>query len=67
MAVFGYFTKRAQQAIELARQAAVKASQPFVGTVHLLQGLLLAGGNYPAEIKILILSLLITIQKLIYK
>ena len=50
MAVFGYFTKRAQQAIELARQAAVKASQPFVGTVHLLQGLLLAGGNYPAEI-----------------
>ena len=50
MAVFGYFTKRAQQAIELARQAAVKESQPFVGTVHILLGLLLAGGDYPQEI-----------------
>jgi len=42
MAIFGYFTKRAQQAIELARQAAVKESQPFVGTVHILLGLLMA-------------------------
>ncbi|MBE5796800.1 MAG: AAA family ATPase, partial [Clostridiales bacterium] len=50
MAIFGYFTKRAQQAIELARQAAVKESQPFVGTVHILLGLLMAGGDYPQEI-----------------
>ncbi|MBQ7848770.1 MAG: ATP-dependent Clp protease ATP-binding subunit, partial [Clostridia bacterium] len=50
MAMFGQFTKRAQQAIELARQAAVKENQPFVGTVHILLGLLLAGGNYPEEI-----------------
>ncbi len=50
MAIAGHFTKRAQLAIELARQAAVKENQPVVGTVHLLQGLLLAGGNYPEEI-----------------
>ncbi len=50
MAIFGYFTKRAQQAIEQARQAAAKESQPFVGTVHILLGLLLAGGEYPQEI-----------------
>jgi len=50
MAIFGYFTKRAQQAIEQARQAAVKESQPFVGTAHILLGLLLAGGAYPQEI-----------------
>ena len=50
MAIFGYFTKRAQQAVELARQAAVKESQPFVGTIHILQGLLLAGGDYPQAI-----------------
>ncbi len=50
MAPFGNFTKRAQQAIRLARQAAEKEKQPFVGTVHILQGILLAGGNYPAEV-----------------
>ena len=50
MAMFGHFTKRAQQAIELARQAAVKENQPFVGTVHVLLGLLLAGGDYPEEL-----------------
>jgi len=50
MAAFGHFTKRAQMAIELARRAAVKEGQPFVGTVHILLGLLLAGGNYPKEL-----------------
>ena len=50
MAAFGHFTKRAQQAIHLARQAAAREKQPFVGTVHILQGLLLAGGDYPPEI-----------------
>ena len=50
MAAFGHFTKRAQQAIHLARQAAANEKQPFVGTLHILQGLLLSGGNYPPEI-----------------
>ena len=50
MAIFGLFTKRAQQAIELARQAAKNERQPFVGTVHLLLGLLQAGGPIPEEI-----------------
>ena len=50
MAIFGYFTKRAQYAIEQARQAAKAEQQPFVGTAHLLLGLLLAGGDYPEEI-----------------
>ena len=50
MAAFGHFTKRAQQAIHLARQAAAQEKQPFVGTVHILQGLLLAGGDYPPEL-----------------
>ena len=50
MAAFGHFTKRAQMAIELARRAAVKEGQPVVGTVHILLGLLLAGGNYPESI-----------------
>ena len=50
MAAFGQFTKRAQLAIDLARRAAVKERQPIVGTLHILQGLLLAGGSYPEEI-----------------
>ena len=50
MAIFGLFTKRAQQAIEYARQAAKAAQQPFVGSVHLLYGLLQAGGPIPQEI-----------------
>ena len=45
MAMFGLFTKRAQQAIELARQTATQEKQPFVGTVHILLGLLMAGGG----------------------
>ncbi len=50
MALFGFFTKRAQYAIEQARQVAKEEQHPFVGTAHLLWGLLTAGGNYPAEI-----------------
>ena len=50
MAAFGHFTKRAQRAIDLARQAAVKEKHPFVGTVHILRGVLLAGGNFPQEL-----------------
>ncbi len=46
----GFFNKRAQEAMNLARQAAQDARQPFVGTLHMLRGLLLAGGDYPAEI-----------------
>ena len=50
MAIFGYFTKRAQQAIEQARQAAAREGHPFVGTLHLLLGLLSAGGAYPDQV-----------------
>ena len=48
MPIFASFSKRAQLAIKLARDAAAAAKQPFVGTMHLLLGLLQAGGNYPA-------------------
>jgi len=48
MPIFASFSKRAQLAIKLARDAAAAQKQPFVGTMHLLLGLLQAGGNYPA-------------------
>ena len=48
MPIFASFSKRAQLAIKLARDAAAAQKQPFVGTLHLLLGLLQAGGNYPA-------------------
>ena len=48
MPIFASFSKRAQLAIKLARDAAAAQHQPFVGTMHLLLGLLQAGGNYPA-------------------
>ncbi len=48
MPIFASFSKRAQLAIKLARDAAAAANQPFVGTLHLLLGLLQAGGQYPA-------------------
>ncbi len=48
MPIFASFSKRAQLAIKLARDAAAAANQPFVGTMHLLLGLLQAGGQYPA-------------------
>ncbi len=40
MAIFGRFTQRAQRAVAAAQQAAVKLRQPYVGTEHLLLGLL---------------------------
>ncbi|MDD6049748.1 MAG: AAA family ATPase, partial [Clostridiales bacterium] len=48
MPIFASFSKRAQLAIKLARDAAAAANQPYVGTLHLLLGLLQAGGQYPA-------------------
>ncbi len=48
MPIFASFSKRAQLAIKLAREAAEAANQPVVGTLHLLLGLLQAGGQYPA-------------------
>ena len=48
MPIFASFSKRAQLAIKLARDAAAAAQQPFVGSLHLLLGLLQAGGQYPA-------------------
>jgi len=40
MAIFGRFTQRAQQAVAFAQQAAVTLKQHYVGTEHLLLGLL---------------------------
>ncbi len=40
MAIFGRFTQRAQQAVAAAQQAAVALKQPYVGTEHILLGLL---------------------------
>lgn len=40
MALFGRFTQRAQRAINYAHQAATKLHQPYVGTEHILLGLL---------------------------
>ena len=48
MPIFASFSKRAQLAIKLARDAAAAGKQPCVGTLHLLLGLLQAGGQYPA-------------------
>ena len=47
MPIFASFSKRAQLAIKLARDAAAAQKQPCVGTLHLLLGLLQAGGQYP--------------------
>ncbi|MEG2604884.1 MAG: Clp protease N-terminal domain-containing protein, partial [Clostridia bacterium] len=40
MAIFGRFTQRAQRAVSAAQQAAVALKQPYVGTEHILLGLL---------------------------
>ena len=40
MPIFGRFTQRAQRAVAAAQQAAVLLHQPYVGTEHLLLGLL---------------------------
>jgi len=40
MPIFGRFTQRAQRAVAAAQQAAMKLHQPYVGTEHLLLGLL---------------------------
>ena len=40
MAIFGRFTQRAQRAVAAAQQAAVMLHQPYVGTEHILLGLL---------------------------
>ncbi|HPF88843.1 MAG TPA: ATP-dependent Clp protease ATP-binding subunit [Candidatus Limiplasma sp.] len=40
MAIFGRFTQRAQQAIAYAQQASVALKQQYVGTEHILLGLL---------------------------
>ena len=40
MAIFGRFTQRAQQAMQAAQQTAVSLNHPYVGTEHILLGLL---------------------------
>jgi ATP-dependent Clp protease ATP-binding subunit ClpC len=43
--VFARFTPRAREAMRLAEAAAVEAQHPYVGTEHVLLGLLEEGGN----------------------
>ena len=50
MAIFGRFTQRAQRAVAAAQQAAVLLHQPYVGTEHLLLGLLKEPGPVVAEV-----------------
>ena len=50
MPIFGRFTQRAQQAIAAAQQAAVLLRQPYVGTEHILLGLLKEPGPMIAEL-----------------
>jgi len=49
MAIFGRFTQRAQRAVTYAQQAAVALHQSYVGTEHLLLGLLKDPGSVIAE------------------
>ncbi len=55
MPIFGRFTQRAQRAIAAAQQAAVALHQPYVGTEHILLGLLkepgpMISGLLPEEV-----------------
>ena len=50
MAIFGRFTQRAQQAIAYAQQAAVSLKQHYVGTEHILLGLLREPGDAISEL-----------------
>ena len=50
MAIFGRFTQRAQRAVAAAQQAAVLLQQPYVGTEHILLGLLKEPGPVVADV-----------------
>ena len=50
MAIFGRFTERAQRALAAAQRAAAEMRQPYVGTEHLLLGLLKEGDRLPPAI-----------------
>ena len=50
MAIFGRFTERAQRALSAAQREAAELRQPYVGTEHLLLGLLKETDRLPAAI-----------------
>ena len=50
MAFFGRFTERAQRALSAAQREAAELRQPYVGTEHLLLGLLKETDRLPAAI-----------------
>ena len=50
MAIFGRFTQRAQRAVAAAQQAAVLLHQHYVGTEHILLGLLKEPGPVVSEV-----------------
>ena len=45
MAIFGRFTQKAQQSLQYAQQAAVSLNHPYVGTEHMLLGLMKEPGD----------------------
>mgnify|MGYP000886946949 CR=1 FL=1 len=48
--MFGRFTERAQKVLYFAQEEAKKASYPYVGTEHLLLGLILEGEGVAAKV-----------------
>ena len=50
MAIFGQFTERAQRALASAQRAAAEMHQPYVGTEHLLMGLLREADGVPPSV-----------------
>ena len=50
MAIFGRFTQRAQRAVTYAQQAAVTLHQSYVGTEHLILGILMEHEGIGARI-----------------
>ena len=51
MAIFGQFTQRAQRALAAAQQAAAEMHQPYVGTEHLLLGLIRETDSLPPAMR----------------
>ena len=48
--MFGRFTERAQKALLLANEEAKKTAYPYIGTEHLLIGLILEGQGIAAKV-----------------
>ena len=47
---FGHFTERAQRALQLAAREAERFNHPYIGTEHLLLGLVALGEGVAVEV-----------------